>query len=115
MAPTRATKVCQHDASVMLAPFGEAESCRSVATIVAARRATTIVVTGGSGPSLVHRDGPAAHVGAGELVDGLAGIVVGHFHEAEASRTARFPISDDLRGGNRTDRAEQAGQLVRSS
>jgi len=39
----------------------------------------------GARACLVDRDGAATHVGAAELVDRLAGVVVGHFDEAEAT------------------------------
>src|SRR3989337_4583495 len=88
----------------------------SVAAVVAAGTATVAatVLARRTRTSLVDRDRTATHVGAGQFVDCLARVVVAHLDEAEAPRAAGFPIGDDLSGGDRTNLAEQRGEVVRS-
>ena len=50
-------------------------------------------------------------VGARELVDGLAAVVVAHLHEAEATGTSGLTIHDDLSGGDDTQRGRRGSRV----
>ena len=91
---------------------GQKRSSVAVAAGAAAVAAATTAARGAR-TGLVDGDGAAAHGGAGQLVDGLAAVFVAHLHEAEATRTTRLTIHDDLSGGDDPDATEQGRELVR--
>ena len=94
-SPTRSDGV----GSVAVAALAAAVAAATTATVAAAAR--------GARTGLVDGDRAATEVGAGQLVDGLAGVLVAHLDEAEAPRTAGLAIGDDLGGGDDADATEQ--------
>ena len=67
--------------------------------------------TRGAGACLVDGDRTAAEVGAAELVDRLAAVLVAHLDEAEAAGAAGLAIGDHVGGGDDADPAEQRGEV----
>jgi hypothetical protein len=78
----------------------------ATATASAAAAATTAIL------SFLHGDLTSLDVAAVDLFDRLAGLILGrHLDEAEAARTSRFAIRDDLRVRHGADAAEQVAKI----
>ena len=104
-----------HQPDVSVEPRRTSSRYRSDGSVAAVAAAAAATAAGaGRGAGLVDGDRAAAHVGARQLVDGLAAVLVAHLDEAEATGAPGLTVDDDLGGGDDTDATEQGRQLVGS-
>ena len=83
-----------------------AEAAAAAATAATTAAATAAIL------GLLHGDLTSLDVAAVDLLDRLAGLVLGrHLDEAEAARTAGFTVRDDLGVRYGADAAEQVAQV----